>query len=296
MQASTMGGTRKRRVALVIGAGSVKCVAALGLANVLREENIGYDMLVGCSAGALFAAVLATGVDIEHATQMTRTLWTREITKQPDRRALLSALLPRLFKFDAARFGLKDDRLILARMREAFGDMNIEDLPVPLHIAATDFNTGEQVVMSKGNLVDAIRASIAIPFVFRPSRVDGRLCTDGFLSDPLPVGVAMKEGADLIIAMGFDNPAQTRMNSAVRFAFQYSTVMTNNLLRSRFAFHNLAHHAEIVPVIPEFGQRIGLFDTAKIPYIIEEGERTAREQLPHLRSLLEMESRVGQTA
>jgi NTE family protein len=62
--------------------------------------------------------------------------------------------------------------------------------------------------------------------------------------------------------------------------------MSNNLLRANFAFHNLAHHSEVIPIVPQFTQRIGLFDTDKIPYIIEEGERAADAQIPYLRRLL----------
>lgn len=119
---------------------------------------------------------------------------------------------------------------------------------------------------------------------------------DGFLSDPLPVGVAIREGADVIIAMGFESPAQTHINSIGRFAFQYSAIMNNNLLKSRFAFHNLAHHSEIIPMIPEFRERIRLFDTGKIPYIIEEGERAAEAQLPYLRELLRAAPPAGRAA
>src|SRR5260221_14610215 len=114
-------------------------------------------------------------------------------------------------------------------------------MKIPLHIAATDSPSGEQVASSSGGLVAGTRASIAIPFIFPPWRVGGRLLVDGFLSDPLPVGVAMKEGADVIIAMGFESPYQTRIDSPARFAFQVSRGMTNNLLRANYSFHNLAH-------------------------------------------------------
>ena len=194
-------------------------------------------------------------------------------------------LFPKLFKFDA-EFGFRDDKLVLRNLREGFGDSTIDSTKIPLHITATDFLTGEQVIISGGRIADAVRASIAIPFILKPWKIDGRICVDGFVSDPLPVGAAMREGADLIIAMGFESPMQTKINSAARFAFQLSSVMTNNLLKSNFAFHNLAHHAEVIPIIPQFTQRIRLFDTEKMPYIIEEGERAAEAQIPYLRRLL----------
>ena len=276
----------RKRVALVIGSGSVKCAAALGLQRVFAAEGIGIDLVVGCSGGSIYAALLAAGLDVETAVDMTRRMWTRELTSRRHTPSLLRAMLPRVFGF-SEDFGMKDDALILRRLREAYGDRRIEDMKIPLFLTATDFHSGEQVVLSEGSVVDALRASIAIPFIFRPWKVDGRVLIDGFMSDPLPVGVAMREGANVIVAMGFESPYQTKVNSAGRFAFQLSSIMTNNLLRSNFAFHSMAHHAEVIPIIPNFSERIHLFDTAKIPLIIEEGEKAARAQVGYLRKLLD---------
>jgi len=274
-----------RRLALVIGSGSVKCAAALGLLKVLRREGITVDMVVGCSGGSLYAAMIALGGGVEEAEEKTRRLWTREITKRRNTKALFSAILPRLFGFDE-RFGLVDDRMVLERLRAAFGTRTFQDARIPLYLTATDFHTGEQAVFSSGSLVDAVRASIAIPYVFQPWRIGERVFVDGFLSDPMPVGVAIKEGADVIITMGFESPYQTRVSSVLRFAFQLSSITSNNLLRANFAFHNLAHHNEIIPIIPQFREPLHLFDTDKIPYVIEEGERAAEQQVPYLRKLL----------
>ncbi|MEP7083133.1 MAG: patatin-like phospholipase family protein [Betaproteobacteria bacterium] len=275
----------RKRVAMVIGAGSVKCAAAIGVQSALAREGIGIDLVVGCSAGSIFASVIAAGFDAPTSAAMTHRLWTREITSKRSTRSLLSALMPKWFGF-SSEFGLRDDQLIMQRLHEAFGATRIESMQIPLFITATDFATGEQVVFSHGSLTDAVRASIAIPFIFKPWRVDGRLCIDGFLSDPMPVGVAIKEGAGVILAVGFESPYQRRVNSPARFAFQISSIMTNNLFKSAFSFHQLAHHDEVIPIVPQFDKHVGLFETAKIGYVIEQGERAASEQIPYLRRLL----------
>jgi NTE family protein len=275
----------RRRLALVIGSGSVKCAAALGLLKVLQRERIGVDLVVGCSGGSMYAALIALGESAEAAEEKTRRLWTRDVTRRRSARGFLSAILPQVFGFDE-RFGLVDDRIVLERLRAAFGDRTFAEAGIPLFLTATDFHSGEQVIFSSGSLVDAIRASIAIPYVFRPWRVAERTLVDGFLSDPMPVGVAIREGADVILTLGFESPYQTRVTSVLRFAFQLSSITSNNLLKANFAFHNLAHHNEILPIIPQFAHRIHLFDTDKIPYVIEEGERAAEQQMPYLRKLL----------
>ena len=272
------------RVAVVIGSGSVKCAAALGLLKVLQREKIGIDLLVGCSGGSLYAALMGLGYEVGVAEQMTRTLWTKDLTKKRDHMAFVRAFVPGV-KF-RERFGLVNDKLILRRLNDAFGGRTIESATIPLFLTATDFHTGEQVVFRSGSVADAVRASIAIPYVFEPWQIGDRLLIDGFLSDPMPVGVAMKEGADIIVTMGFESPYQSNVTSLLRFAFQLSSITSNNLLRAKFSFHNLAHHNEIIAIVPKFSEKIGLFDTHKIPYVIEEGERATEEQLPYLRRLL----------
>jgi NTE family protein len=143
------------------------------------------------------------------------------------------------------------------------------------------------VILSEGGLFDAIRASLAIPIIFPPWEVDGRLLIDGAASDPLPVDVAIQEGADIIIAMGFTLDYRARFRSMTAVQEQLNSIYMNNILTSTYAFYNLAHHAEIFPVIPEFDGTLSMFDVDKIPQVIERGKEATRAQLPHIRRLLE---------
>lgn len=289
----TQSTSARSSVSLVIGSGSVKCAAAIGVASVLREAGIRIERVVGCSGGALFATLIAMGHDDATARDMTLRLWTQDITARRNNRALLSALAPKLMGFKASRFGLRDDRLINRRLQEAFGDARIEDLQVPLHITATNFMDGELVDLSRGPVTSAIRASLAIPFAFAPVELHGQLLVDGYVSDPLPISVAIKHGARVIVAVGFESPMMEQIGSAGRFAMQLSSIMSNNLLRARYAFNSVAHHAEVITIIPEFKKRIRLFDTDKVPYIIDAGAQAAREQIDYLRRLLDEDGAAG---
>lgn len=276
---------QQKRVALVIGSGSVKCAAALGLQKALQREGIEIGMVVGASGGAIYAALIAMGLEPDQAADLSSHLWTREVTAKHNRRALWQILLPNVFGFDE-NFGTVDDTLVMERLRAAYGENKIEDTKIPLYITATDFDTGEQVVLTKGRIADAVRASLAIPYIFKAHRVDGRMLVDGYLTDPMPVGVAIQENANVILAMGFESPYQGKINALMRYTFQVSSIMSNNLLKSNYAFHSLAHYGEVLPILPQFQQRIGLFDTDKVPYIIEQGERAAQDQMPYLKKLL----------
>jgi NTE family protein len=276
-----------KRVALVIGAGSVKCAAALGLWKVLRREGIAIDMVVGCSGGSLYAAFMALGYDADDCEAMTIALWNRDVTKRRDFRSMLGAFLPKLFKF-RGHFAMVHGEPVLAALKRGFGDKTFADTVLPLYIAATELATGQQATLSRGSIVDAVRASIAIPYIWSPWEVDGKLMLDGCLSAPLPVDVAIKEGADVILAMGFESPYPRRIRSATSYAFHVNSIYTNNLFRANYSFHNLAHHAEILPIVPEFGEPVNLFDTHKFKHVIACGARAAEEQLPYLRQLLAM--------
>ena len=275
----------RSRIALVIGSGGVKCAAALGLQQALRDEGIEIDLVVGCSGGSLYAAAAALGWTIDETIDLTMRLWTRDTTSRPRRMALLRAAFPRLFGF-SSDFSFRDDSLLNARLQAAFGARTFGDTRIPLYITATDFHDGSQVVLSEGLLWEAMRASVAIPFVFAPRRLGNRLLMDGFLSDPLPVNVAIQERAGVILAMGFESPNLRRFSSPMRLGLQLTSVMTNNLLRSRFAFHNLTHFTEVIPILPEFRRPVGIFDTRRIPYVIEEGRRAAMPHIPYIRKLM----------
>lgn len=272
------------RVGLVIGSGGVKCAAAIGLWKVLAREGIAVDAAVGCSGGSVYAAAIALGFDVGESERRTLVMW-RDLFTRFHYRSLLRALMPRLFGFDEG-VGLIDDRRVRLVLRELFGDATFADARVPLFIAATDVATGEKVTITEGRVADAVRASIALPLLLRPWPVGGRLLVDGGASNPLPVDVAIREGCDVILAMGFENHPHGPVRSFAGAVGRTTTIVQNHLLRATFAFYNIAHHAEVVPVIPTLGRSIGLTDAHEIPALIEAGARAMEEQLPYLRRLL----------
>ena len=155
-----------------------------------------------------------------------------------------------------------------------------------LHIVSTDLYTGETVVHSSGPILDAVRASVAIPMIVPPWSIGERLLVDGAVSDPLPVDVAIKQGGEVIVAMGFELPTRPRMRSTIAVTLHLNSIYINNILRSTFAFHNLAHHAEVILVLPDLDPAIGAFSAEQFPQVIAEGARAARQHLPYIQRLL----------
>jgi NTE family protein len=273
----------KKRIALVIGSGGIKCAAAVGMWQVLQEEGFHIDSIVGCSGGSLYGALIAKNASVDEMKTLSKRLWTSDIMQGYT--ANLKASKDGTLRFDE-RSGLVDDSALNHNLEEVYGGLTFSDLHLPLKIVATDMFRGEKVALSAGRIFDAIRASVAIPIIFPPWEVDDRLLIDGAASDPLPIDVAIQDGADIIIAMGFTLDYRNRFRSMTAVQEQLNSIYMNNILISTYAFFNLAHHAEIFPIIPEFDASLSMFDVDKIPVVIERGEQATREQLPHIKKML----------
>lgn len=272
------------RVGLVIGSGGIKCAAGVGLWKVLQREGIDVDVAVGCSGGSIYTAALALGQDALDAEERTHTMW-EGLFGRFRYRSLLRAALPRLFGF-SERVGLLDDSRIGEVMEALYGEATFADARIPLHIGATDLLTGEKVTIAEGRVADAVRASISLPVLLRPWPVGGRLLIDGGASNPLPIDVAIREGCEVIIAMGFENAPHGTFGTISRVVSQATSITIDHLLRSTYAFYSAVHHAEIVPIMPDFGRHLSVTDSHLIPFIIEQGERAAEAELPYLLHLL----------
>jgi NTE family protein len=270
------------RIALVLGSGGVRSIAALGIAEVLAGQGIRPDVIVGCSSGALIGATLALGVSSHEALHTATSLWSAELTQQHRWRSYAQLLAPRWFGFDAG-FALRDDRRIEQRIRSAFGTWRLEALPTPLRVVATEARSGERVVLRDGELTTALRASIALPLIFPSVEVSGRRLVDGVVSDPLPVAVA--SDAAVVLTLGFKGVMPRRVDRASRLVAQASTALINNLQQARIDAARSAGQ-RVFEIELGLDRHVGLWETRAMPYLFEAGRRAARAQLGQITALL----------
>lgn len=181
------------RLSLVLGSGGARGYAHIGVIEELEAQGFQICSIAGSSMGALVGGIYATG-------------------KLP----VFKEWVAPLQRFDVLRlldwtlFGggfIKGDRII-GVLRELIGDLDIEDLPIPYTAVAVDLNSQREIWFSRGPLFDAIRASIAIPTIFRPHRHLGRLLVDGGLLNPLPVAPTLRDVTDLTIAVDVNASAE----------------------------------------------------------------------------------------
>jgi NTE family protein len=270
------------RLALVIGSGGVRGASAIGVVDVLARAGLRPDLLVGCSSGAVFGAGLALGLSSEDLVRLVTTLWSQELTQRRHWHAYAQLLAPRLARFDA-NFALRSERPIVQRLEEAFGDLKLEDLRLPLRVAATVAATGAPVVLSRGSVVRSVQASMAVPFLWPSVEIDGERLVDGALSDPLPVAAA--SDALVVLALGFPGDMPRSLRRPASLVAQVSTALINNLQQARVdAAH--ARGQTLIELDPVWPRRIGLWETQALPLAFEAGRSAALAALPAIERTL----------
>lgn len=272
-------------ITLVLGTGFLKCAAAIGAVEVLRRENIPIRAVVGSSTGSVFAAAVALG----YSAEQMRTLFTGLIEAQKPQqmrpRRFLKMALPRLFGFDH-RFGLLRDERYMSILKEHFGMKAFDNVQIPLTLVATNLVNGEKVILNRGAIWQAVRASSGMAGLFPAFSLNGQYLVDGAVCDPLPTSQAIQEGAEVIITVGFENPYVEQFQSATDLIYQINSIYLKHLMNTQSTLSTLTHHNEIIPIHPQFGVFIGMDDAHQIPYIIEKGMESAQSVVPYLKSLL----------
>jgi NTE family protein len=163
-------------------------LAHIGVIRVLEREGIAIDLVAGSSMGSLIAAAWAVGKNADDMEQIA--------LKVKGRRAFLKLLDP-MFPGAGIIRGIRIQNFL----HTIVGDLTFADTLIPLKIVASNLNTMEEVVFEHGKLIDAIRASISIPGVFRPVGSNGHTLIDGGITDPVPVNILTRAGVGKIIAV-----------------------------------------------------------------------------------------------
>jgi NTE family protein len=176
-------------IGLVLGGGAARGFAHIGVLRVLMQRGFRFDVMAGTSIGAMAGGCYAAGhVDVFEE-------WARSLT----RRRLFGYL-----DFSLAGSGLIGGARLAERLEATFGKTTIDELPLRFAAIATEIGTGHEIWLTRGRLVDALRASYSLPGVFAPVRVGGRWLMDGALVNPVPVSAARALGARVVVAVNLN--------------------------------------------------------------------------------------------
>ncbi|MGP8330314.1 MAG: patatin-like phospholipase family protein [Methanosarcinaceae archaeon] len=177
----------KKKIGLVLGSGGARALTQIGVLKVMELEKILPDIIVGSSMGAFIGGIYATGVSIDKIEKVACQTSIKFTAK------MLAPSLP--------TSGLVDHNRVRKFLKELGAGVNIEDMNIPFAAIATDFTTGEEVILNSGSLIEAIISSVAMPVLFKPNYYQQKFLVDGGVINPLPVNIANKMGAEIVIAV-----------------------------------------------------------------------------------------------
>jgi NTE family protein len=254
---------RKPKIGLALGSGGARGFAHLGVVKVLLEENIPIDLIAGSSMGAMVACFYGAGIEMDQLYKLSTSF---------KRKYYLDFTVPKM--------GFIAGKRVKELIRIFTHGKNIEQLNIPVGVVATDLMSGEKVVFRDGPIADAVRASISIPGIFVPEKLNGRILVDGGVVDRVPVSVVKEMGADIVIAV---DVSQVKRNAEISSIYdvimQSIDIMQKELVSNR----EIASDAMIRPGVEMYSSRA----FTNIDEIIAIGEIEARKQIIHIKSVIE---------
>lgn len=252
------------KLGLALGGGAARGFAHIGVIQVLEENGIKPDLVVGTSAGSLVAAFYATGktgaqlqwlADSMDESQLTD--WTVPFTSR----------------------GMLRGEALGRYVNSQLNGAKIEDMKMPLGIVATDLQTGDGILFRRGDIATAVRASSAVPSVFEPVRIGNKDYVDGGLVSPVPVRFARQMGADIIIAVDISSrPEDAKTTDILKVLLQTFSIMSKSISQLELA------QAEVVvrPAMPD----VGSAEFAARKKSIEAGRAAMKLAMPALKAAL----------
>lgn len=294
-----MAAETRPKVGLVLGGGGAAGVAHVGVLKVLEEHNIPVDMIAGTSMGAIVGGLYASGMSADELEKTVKSLeWLSLFDdSQPREDQQFHRKQANSGFFGSFELGWQDKKLrlpsglvtgqkLMFELRRLFTPVshvqNFDQLPIPFRAVATDIETGEAVILDKGNLAQSVRASMAIPGMFSPVKINGRLLVDGFVANNVPVGVAREMGADILIVVNIPTflEQQEELGSAVSVAMQAMQLMMLKSTKPQL------EKMQPQDILIEPGMRdIGNLDFDRVEETIPLGIQAALGQLQSLQRL-----------
>ena len=252
------------RLALVLGGGGAKGIAHIGVLREFEEANLPIDLIIGCSAGSMVGALYSDHPDADYLYSVVEPM---------NRRNLLD------INILSARYGLCSGNFLKKHLQKNLRVKKFNELKIPFLLVATDLLSGELVTIGGGDIVPAVQASCAIPFVFVPVQLHGRVLVDGGVIDPVPVRVARDLGAELIIAVDVRGLLHPTFPTNL-FGVATRSAEITLLWQSEGCIQD----ADVI-IRPEVAH-IGCFEDASHKIIYEAGRAAARQAIPHIKELL----------
>lgn len=251
------------KIGLALGSGGARGFAHLGVIKTLLDADIPIHMIAGSSMGAMVGCFYGAGLDIERLYQLSTVF---------KRKYYLDFTLPKM--------GLIAGKRVKDLIRVFTYGRNLEQLDIPVHVVATDLMTGDKIVFKDGPIADAVRASISIPGIFVPEKLNGKLLVDGGVVDRVPVSVVEEMGADIIIAV---DVSHVKRNSEISSIYDVIMQSLDILQMEMVMNREIASDIMIKPSVEMYSSRA----FTDIDEIIAKGEVETMKHIDTIKSLIE---------
>jgi NTE family protein len=254
----------KIRVALVLGGGGAKGLAHIGVLEEFEKEGIPIDLIVGCSAGSLVGAFYAdcpNAAYIKTILEPMKTKWLLDINLWD------------------ARFGLAQGSAMSRVLKSKLCARNFNELQIPLLIVATDLYSSELFIIGGGPIIPAVQASCALPFIYVPVQLHGRILVDGGVIDPVPVRVAKQVGAEMIIAVDLRDLLPKTLPTNL-----FGVAKRSAEIALLWQSETCVSTADII-IKPKLGD-VGTLDDEHNHFIYEAGKKAAQDAMPAIKARL----------
>ena len=256
---------RAPRVGLALGGGAARGFAHIGVIEVLEENGIHPDLVAGTSAGALVAALYASGHTGKELEQIALNM---------DESALTDWSFPGRGLIRGVALG--------DYIRAQVGNRSFDQMRIPLGIVATDLDSGKPILFRRGDVGTAVRASSAVPAVFQPVKLGTHEYVDGGLTSPVPVRAAREMGADVIIAVDISQlPDGGDTGDALHMLLQTFSIMSRSINELELKEAEIALHPKLVGVAGT--------DFTVRKKNIEAGREAALAMLPQIKAKVAMQ-------
>ncbi|NTW17806.1 MAG: patatin-like phospholipase family protein [Syntrophaceae bacterium] len=283
----------KKRIGLVLGGGGARGLSHIGVLRVFEQEDIPVDIIVGTSIGAMIGGAYACGISSQELERKIREYVSSAEFQSSAIKAMgdiygreWEGLTQKIQSFLKNQFYLiqmlfKPGVLSLdtfqSMIHKFIPDVQIEDTRIPFRAVATDLITGEQIVFDKGSLRKAVIASSAVPGAIEPVRDGERLLSDGGIISLIPVNIARKEGADVVIAVAVDRDFRTdeELKTAKDIYYRACEITSSKLEEYELMGADIIIRPDV--------KNIHWTGFAEAIDLIREGEKAARERIRSVR-------------
>ena len=288
------------KVALVLSGGGVKGYAHLGVLRVLERENIKIDYITGTSIGAFIGTLYSIGYTVDeiekflddvNVSNFLETI-TDNTNLSLEKKESLKKYSVHLsfdnelnFSFPKGLRGTGEAYLLLKGLLGKYEHMdNFDNFPIPLRIIATNLNTGETKAFSKGDVAKILIASMSIPSIFEPMKIDGEIYVDGLVSRNLPVEEAYEMGADIVVASDIGAPVVEKDDYNILSVMnQANTIQASNITK-------ISREKASILISPDV-KNISALDSSKKEELMKLGKVAAEKQIDKIKLLAKADNK-----